>query len=225
MRQAVAPKLFLGVYTPTFPRTLIGYANATLASSPTFTADSMRVHDPTGTSVCVHGVVVAEPHRRTGIASALLKEYIRRLQEDAAVGSSHAECVLLICHENLIPLYTKIGFALQRKSPVVHGPQPWFELRIELRSSIHMKDFRQQEAVPPDVLAALTNPSRNRPVSRLFSSFPSTHSLITASGENVFDILCPRTGCGSIILKAGVAKFQHGTSVEARAPSIYLDYF
>ena len=182
----------------------------------------MRSHDPTGTSVCVHGLAVAELQRRAGIATALLMEYIRRLQDDPAIGSSNADCVLLICHEDLIPLYTKVGFALQGKSPVVHGPKAWFELRIELRSSVHVEDLPQQGAVPPEVLAALTNPSRNRPLSRPFSSFPSSDSLVTASGKNAFDILCPRTGCGSIILKSGVAKFQRGASVEVCIPSTAL---
>ncbi|KAF8512977.1 Mss4-like protein [Gautieria morchelliformis] len=215
-RQAVAPKLFLGAYTSASPRTLIGYANATLATS--LTADSMHVHDPAGTAVCVHGLAVVEHHRRTGVASALLKEYIRRLRDDPAVGNIQAESILLICHEDLIPLYTRVGFTLQGKSPVVHGPTVWFEMRVDLSSSSNVETSDVQDAIPPNVLAALTTPSRSRPAARLLSSFPSMHSLVTATGENIFDLLCPRMGCGSVVLKAGVAKLQRGASVELEPP-------
>ena len=174
----------------------------------------MHTHDHTGTSVCVHAVAVTDSHRRKGVASELLKEYIRRFQDDPAVGSVRVDRILLICHDDLIALYSRVGFTLAGKSPVVHGPNEWFEMRMEIGPSTHQEPPQAPDAVPPDVLAALTNPSRNRPSSRLFSSFASLQDLVSPSGENAFDILCPRPGCGSVILKAGVAKFKTGDSIQ-----------
>ncbi|KAF8582938.1 acyl-CoA N-acyltransferase [Ramaria rubella] len=221
-RQSLAPSLFIGAYIS--PRTLIGYADATLAAGTTLTAASMHSHDHAGSSVCIHGVAVVEPHRRKGIATALLKEYIRRLQHAHNNDpDAQPERVLLICHEDLIPLYTKAGLMLVGPSPVEHGLYPWFEMRVDLRvgspKSSHQEPPQMQPAVPPDILAAFTNPNpHNRPTARPFSSFTS-HALLSPSGENAFDILCPRPGCGSIILKAGVAKLQHAPSVQLEPPT------
>ena len=43
-----------------------------------------------------------------------------------------AKTVLLIAKKGLIPLYEKVGFTLVGESPVVHGKDPWFELRLNI---------------------------------------------------------------------------------------------
>lgn len=35
----------------------------------------------------------------------------------------------LICKQQLVPLYEGAGFAMVGPSPVVHGKDPWFEMR------------------------------------------------------------------------------------------------
>jgi len=184
----------------------------------------MYKHDPTGTSVCVHAVAVANAYRRKGVARKLLKEYVSRCQDDPAVGGTRVDRISLICHQDLIALYSSVGFTLAGKSRVVHGPNEWFEMRMEIRPSAYQDPPAAPDAVHPDVLAALMNPSRNRPSSRLFSSFASPQDLVSPSGENAFDILCPRPECGSVILKAGVAKFKTGESIEVRTQiALHLD--
>ncbi|KIJ47910.1 hypothetical protein M422DRAFT_248496 [Sphaerobolus stellatus SS14] len=214
-RQAVAPKLFLGAFTA--PRTLIGYANATLANSSTLTHESMSEHDANGTSVCIHSLAVIASFRRRGVATALMEEYIRQLREDPQVGGAVVERILLICHENLMKLYEGVGFVLKGRSSVVHGPDPWFEMGIDLADSVPPYPETLQQAahssIPPNILAALTSSSRNRPTARPYASFGSSE-LVSAEGENAFDILCPRSGCGSIILKAGAGKLRKGPSFE-----------
>ena len=39
--------------------------------------------------------------------------------------------VLLICKQYLQPLYAQAGFTLIGPSAVVHGQDPWFEMRLE----------------------------------------------------------------------------------------------
>ncbi|KAJ8079148.1 hypothetical protein PM082_013436 [Marasmius tenuissimus] len=64
--------------------------------------------------------------------------------------------------------------------------------------------------VPAGLWEALqSSSSRQRPISKLLKSFENGISDITNKDEgpsNRYDILCPRSGCGSIILKNKVAK-------------------
>jgi hypothetical protein len=127
----------------------------------------MAEHDPKGTSVCIHALVVSEDNRRKGIAMALMKEYIHRLRKDPKTGETVVQRILLICHENLIPFYKRAGLELKGKSSVIHGPDPWFEMGIELGLEFqpHVLQPAADGSIPADVLAALTSPSRNRPCS------------------------------------------------------------
>lgn len=119
-------------------RTLIGYVDSTLSPSPTLTHTFMSQHvsSPDATSVCIHGVCVHPKWRKRGIATALLREYLKRIQEESVQkrkeGSGGYERVLLITHENLRPLYEGVGFEWVGRSEVRHGSQPWFEMRYLL---------------------------------------------------------------------------------------------
>ncbi|KAF8530060.1 acyl-CoA N-acyltransferase [Hysterangium stoloniferum] len=215
-RQAIQ-KLFLGAYVS--PRTLVGFVNATLSRGSSLAAESMHEHDPYGPSVCVHGIAVAEPYRRKGLGATLLTEYADRLRADPFVGSTKTERILLICHEQLIDFYRRSGFTLVGSSPVTHGPDPWFEMFLELGPPFTAPEANGAAAaevsIPPAVLEALMNPSRReRPAPRLYSTFSSSDSLVTSSGENALDIICPRPKCGSLILKAGVATLKRGPAIE-----------
>ncbi|KAF5366189.1 hypothetical protein D9758_005674 [Tetrapyrgos nigripes] len=145
-RQSQAPDLFLGAYTSTSSLTesdsstsspssdqpnlqLIGYVCSTLSLSKTITHASMSTHISHGRSICIHSVCVDKKYRRQGIALRLLKEYISRLQNN----SNLYDRILLIAHEELIPLYENAGFTLVGKSEVTHGPRPWFEMRLDLK--------------------------------------------------------------------------------------------
>ena len=52
---------------------LEGFVCGTLTCGDTLTEESMSVHDPAGTTLCIHSVVVAEERRRLGLGSAMLK--------------------------------------------------------------------------------------------------------------------------------------------------------
>ena len=52
---------------------LVGYVNGTLTSSASLTHDSMEKHEPSGTMLCIHSVVVPERFRRDKVATNMLK--------------------------------------------------------------------------------------------------------------------------------------------------------
>ncbi|KIY52199.1 Mss4-like protein, partial [Fistulina hepatica ATCC 64428] len=65
----------------------------------------------------------------------------------------------------------------------------------------------------PGLVNALKRPPHNRDAGLTFSSFHGTEEFID-SGMNKYDLICPREGCGSLILKKGVAKFTERASVQ-----------
>jgi len=211
-RQANAPNLFLGAYQPTpESRTLVAYIASTLSSAPTLSHDSMFTHVPGGSSVCIHALATVPHLQRRGIALALLKEYVSRLEQDRSI-----ERVLLICHEDLLSLYEKAGFELVGKSSVVHGAREWFEMRRVLRSAT----ASDVSSVPQHVLAAALSARPNaRPSATLLSSVANVNELtVEADGDrtNKYPIVCVQDGCGSLILQAKTARLYEAPSVEVR---------
>lgn len=83
-----------------------------------------------------------------------------------------------------------------------------------------------QQSLPPGALEALLRPSNtgNRSTIRKLSDFDQDVLVVSTSldgvSTNEFDLLCPRSGCGSVILKAGVGRWVESASVEVRSVSV-----
>ncbi|CAE6454644.1 unnamed protein product [Rhizoctonia solani] len=196
-RQSVAPNFFLGAYLPT-PRFLVGFIVSTLSPSPTLTHHSMEVHEPEPkpSSVCIHSVCISSAYQRRGIALKLLQEYLERVGKMPDVAR-----VLLICKAPLKPLYARAGLVEVGPSAVVHGQDPWFEMR---------KDFNHNQPSQAAILAALQSQStRPKSEQRAYTSFENPSTDLTYEDQsvryNVFKLTCPRPQCGSLILLRGVA--------------------
>jgi len=229
-RQANAGQLFLGAYHCTADqRELIGYVCGTLSPSETLTHQSMSDHVPSSTTVCIHSVCVSESHRRTKVGLPLLKEYISRLEIARMNGESY-ERVLLITHEHLRSFYEQSGFEWMGRSSIVHGSQPWYEMRRILgrvsdshllEPSIPSQSQPQGPEITRSLWEALQRSPSARPVGRVFTGFPGgileltePHSTKQGTLVNKLDIVCPRTGCGSVILKRGVGEWVERESVQ-----------
>ena len=116
-------------------RKLIAYSCATAASA--LTARSMKVHsdDEHSWLVCLHSVCVAAEYQRKGLALKMIEEFMKRLRraEEGQGGAQRPkkgyECVALLAHEELVPLYEKVGFKTLGVSHVNWGTGGWFEMR------------------------------------------------------------------------------------------------
>jgi len=171
------------------------------------------------------------------VATQLLREYLSRLRSRAEAGSVPYERVVLISHENLVPFYENAGFTNLGTGGVVYGSLPWYELRAELKNTTEASGFanhvtgptpfssaasalQTHQQVPEGVWDALLHRSSLSRTGRLLSSFDSIGSVTTktvaGSLVNKFDLLCPREGCGSIILKEGVGKLVERASEQVR---------
>ncbi|KAJ1655560.1 hypothetical protein IWQ61_004704 [Dispira simplex] len=144
-RHNVAPHLFLGLYGTGQPMdrpkkssnacvlpkdTLVSYISATAGQQERLTHHAMATHQPRGTHVYIHSVCVDPLYQGMGVASCLLQEFPRHLYHLANHFPDkypRYDSILLIAHEYLFPLYLKNGFHLVGPSPVVHGPEEWYE--------------------------------------------------------------------------------------------------
>jgi hypothetical protein len=86
----------------------------------------MTCHDPQGKNVLIHSVCVAGHRRRAKVATRMLREYLERCSQ---AGYSS---VVLVCHDELKPLYMGVGFEDRGPSSLVHGARPWSELMLHL---------------------------------------------------------------------------------------------
>ena len=105
---------------------LIGFICGTLCR--TMTEESMRHHDPQGQLLAIHGVVVAAAHRRQGVASAMLRDYIATIQREHPT----LQKMVLLSKAHLLSFYVNCGFKVLRPSPIVHGSEQWFDLELDL---------------------------------------------------------------------------------------------
>ena len=104
-----------------------GFINGTLSKGESLDHDSMSNHDPGGDLLCIHSVVVAESHRRKGIASKMLLEYLMH------IGECEVRKVALLSKAALIPLYKGVGFINKGPSSVQHGKDVWYQLEMDMR--------------------------------------------------------------------------------------------
>ncbi|GAA5899578.1 hypothetical protein JCM8208_000596 [Rhodotorula glutinis] len=220
-RQANASALFLGAFTAS-PRNLVAYVCATRTSSPTLTHDSMANHDPRGPYVAIHSVCVDPAHRRKGIALALVKEYLARLDrdDDSVVGAR------LIAHDSLIKLYQHAGFQLVGRSKVVHGAKPWYELKVDFSRASTSASSSSSAAPTPAPAAAATASTHSdegdvRSPGRLLARAGGLGALVdSASGTNATDLFCPRAECRCLLLRRGAGTFVRGHASDFELPAL-----
>lgn len=206
---------------------------STLSPASTLTHESMSTHVPNSPFVCIHSVCVSKPFRHRGVALALLREYVNRLEKSIKESNAKYRCVLLITHEELRGFYEKAGFDWLGPSTVKHGSRMWFEMRRDLTLPSPLSGKGQvetpeqtiegQASLPFNILEVLRQREDGLSAGRLISDFHHGLSDLLEVDEshpgnpvNRYDLLCPRSQCGSLILKKGVGKWVERESVQAR---------
>ena len=106
------------------PPVLIGFVCGTLTSAARQEAASMATHDPTGTTLCIHSVVIAASERRRGLGGWMLRRYLAQVAEAAPAVSR----VLLLTKPAHMAMYESAGFSSLGASAVEHGVEPWIEM-------------------------------------------------------------------------------------------------
>jgi len=124
-RQKEAGEYFFGAVNNT--GCLVGFINGTRCDE--FTEESMEEHDACGKYLAIHSVCVKEEYRRKGFATAMLKKYIDIMKSRE---KDNIEGLVLIAKKHLIGFYESCGFQCDGESAIVHGKDPWFDLRMNL---------------------------------------------------------------------------------------------
>ena len=119
-----APEYFLLRFQDESEEDIVGYVCGTLTASAELTHETMYKHDASGHLLCIHSVLVKPSHRRQGIASQMLKDYIDQMIQSRP----QVQKMALLCKENLIGLYQSAGFVLQGASDVEHGQDTWYDM-------------------------------------------------------------------------------------------------
>ena len=139
-----APTFFRGAYDSA--GSLCGFICGTLTTSKTLTDESMSLHEPSGSRLCIHSVVVEETMRRRGVATWMLNAYMRHVHETMPSVTR----VLLICKEPLVPLYEGVGFGNLGDSGVVHGQDPWLLMAVSRPSDSKSEALWQPGLLPEE---------------------------------------------------------------------------
>jgi predicted PhzF superfamily epimerase YddE/YHI9/GNAT superfamily N-acetyltransferase len=111
---------------------LVGFVCATRCRQ--FRAESMSTHVPDGELLAIHSVVVREGHRRRGVATAMLKDYL------ALVVDESISKIVLLAKKELLSFYVDCGFSVTRPSPISHGSDTWYELELDLASQRNVRE-------------------------------------------------------------------------------------
>ncbi|KAG6833252.1 hypothetical protein H0H93_013327 [Arthromyces matolae] len=160
-----------------------------------------------------------------GIASNLLREYVKRL--GARFHSQGIpERLLLITHEELRAFYEGVGFKWVGESEVQHGSRKWYEMRLvlpheyddEVTTTSSNQWQPSQEAILAALLASSSSRSSTTHATKSFNDFDNVQDLLVPDNtgtkmKNRYDLMCPRPGCGSIILRKEVGEWQRKESV------------
>mmetsp|Transcript_17562 Transcript_17562/g.38415 ORF Transcript_17562/g.38415 Transcript_17562/m.38415 type:complete len:719 (+) Transcript_17562:283-2439(+) len=107
---------------------IVGFVTGTRCSA--FDVDSMTVHDPNGSMLAIHSVVVAERHRNQGVGGAMMREYVQSIRKMNV--KTPIDKIVLIAKADKLAFYVRAGFAVVGISPIVHGRDVWYECCCDL---------------------------------------------------------------------------------------------
>mmetsp|Transcript_28911 Transcript_28911/g.37991 ORF Transcript_28911/g.37991 Transcript_28911/m.37991 type:complete len:478 (+) Transcript_28911:205-1638(+) len=128
-RQESAGDYFVGLYTSEGDN-LLGFVCGTCCHGDSLEEGTMSVHIADGPSLCIHSVVISEEFRRKGHATLLLKAYVEFISHKL----QNIKTILLISKAHLLRFYVRCGFSLVGLSDIVHGKDPWFEMKLHTTS-------------------------------------------------------------------------------------------
>ena len=79
-------------------------------------------HEDNGKNLVIFSVAVNPKFQRQGIAMKMMAEFVKTAK------NLEKEKILLLCKENLIPMYEKMGYVKKGISSSTHGGAIWYEM-------------------------------------------------------------------------------------------------
>ncbi|GMQ54980.1 GNAT family N-acetyltransferase [Halopseudomonas aestusnigri] len=108
---------------------IVGFINSGCAHDVVMSDEEFKElvgHDPVAPNVVIMSVVVDPAHQGKGFAKLLMNEFIQRMVE------MHKQTIHLMCKEQHVELYRKMGYQYVQPSPSDHGGMAWHEMIMTL---------------------------------------------------------------------------------------------
>ena len=104
---------------------VVGFINSGCAHEVVMADEAFKElvgHSPEAPNGVIMSVVVDPAHQGKGYSKQMMTEFVQRMR---AMGK---ETLHLMCKEQHVPLYTRIGYTYVRPSPSEHGGMAWHEM-------------------------------------------------------------------------------------------------
>ncbi|MFJ4345402.1 GNAT family N-acetyltransferase [Pseudomonas sp. NPDC089401] len=111
------------------PEGIVGFINSGCAHEVVMSDEAFKElvgHDPAAPNVVIMSVVVDTAHQGMGYAKRLMNEFIARMKGQGK------QSIHLMCKEQHVELYRRMGYQYVRPSPSEHGGMAWHEMVMSL---------------------------------------------------------------------------------------------
>ncbi|MGO3983073.1 GNAT family N-acetyltransferase [Pseudomonas sp. SAS7] len=108
---------------------IVGFINSGCAHEVVMSDEEFKEligHDPAAPNVVIMSVVVDPAHQGKGYAKRLMDEFIARMK------ASGKQTIHLMCKQQHVALYQKMGYQYVKPSPSDHGGMAWHEMVMGL---------------------------------------------------------------------------------------------
>jgi len=108
---------------------VVGFINSGCAHEVVMSDEAFKElvgHDPAAANVVIMSVVVDTAYQGRGYASVLMNAFIQRMK------ALDKQTIHLMCKEQHVELYRKMGYHYVKPSPSDHGGMAWHEMIMSL---------------------------------------------------------------------------------------------
>lgn len=110
----------------------VGFINSGCAHEVVMSDEAFKElvgHDAEAPNVVIMSVVVDPAHQGKGYAKRLMTAFVQRM------GTLGKQTIHLMCKQQHVPLYTRMGYTYVRPSPSDHGGMAWHEMVMALKAT------------------------------------------------------------------------------------------
>ena len=111
---------------------VVGFINSGCAHEVVMSDEAFKElvgHDAEAPNVVIMSVVVDPAHQGKGYAKRLMTAFVQRM------GTLGKQTIHLMCKQQHVPLYTRMGYTYVRPSPSDHGGMAWHEMVMALKAT------------------------------------------------------------------------------------------
>lgn len=111
---------------------VVGFINSGCAHEVVMSDEAFKElvgHAAEAPNVVIMSVVVDPAHQGKGYAKRLMTAFVQRM------GTLGKQTIHLMCKQQHVPLYTRMGYTYVRPSPSDHGGMAWHEMVMALKAT------------------------------------------------------------------------------------------